>query len=81
MNAMLSTDKFPQSNKDWEDLEVTQRMWARWKTTYHAAEKKADMKKKSARGKYQFGAAHITTPLIASAPMGSYTKETAHHWA
>ena len=40
MNAMLSTDKFPQSNKDWEDLEVTQRMWARWKTTYHAAEKR-----------------------------------------
>ena len=39
-NAMLSTDKFPQSNEDWEELDVSQRKWERWKTTYRTAEKR-----------------------------------------
>ena len=28
---MISTEKFPQSNEDWEELDVSQRTWARCK--------------------------------------------------
>ena len=55
---MLSTEKFPRTNEYWEELDVRQCMWTKWKTTYHVAEKKATIKNKSPRGKDQFGTAH-----------------------
>ena len=41
-------------------------MWSRCKPTYHAAAKKATLKKKSAKVKDQFGDPHSATPLPAS---------------
>ena len=64
MSAMLITKQFPQVNEDWEELDVSQRTWARWKSTYFAAAKKATIKKKAAGRKDQFGAAHSATPPL-----------------
>ena len=50
-NAMLSAEKFPWSNEDWEELDVAQCTWARRKTAYCAAAKKLVIKKKAADGK------------------------------
>ena len=77
INVMLSTKKSPRANEDWEELEVAQRTWARWKPTYCAATKKSVIKKKAAGGKDQFEATHSATPpLIASAPMGGDNEGT-----
>ena len=49
-------------------------MWERWKTTYCAAAKKAEIKEKSAGVKDQFRSAYSATPLVAPLPMGSDPK-------
>ena len=51
----LARMKFPCDNDYWEEFDVGQRMWIKWKTTYRAVAKKATIKKKPAEGKYQFG--------------------------
>ena len=40
MKAVLSSERFPQVNKDWEDLENVSKSWMKWCELY----KKADMK-------------------------------------
>ena len=54
-NVMLSTEQLTWVNKGWEELDVSQRTWARWKTTYCAAAKKLTIKRKATSGKDQFG--------------------------
>ena len=54
MNAILSTEKFPCANEDWEELDVSLRMWLKWKEMYQATDKKAKIKMKDSGGKYQF---------------------------
>jgi hypothetical protein len=58
---MLSTEQFPRANKDWEDLDVWDRKWAKWKAMYRVAEKKSKIKIKAAGGKDQFGSANAAT--------------------
>ena len=38
--AMLSSERFPRANEDWEDLEEDSKSWKKWCELY----KKADMK-------------------------------------
>ena len=38
--AMLSSERFPRANKDWEDLEKVSKLWMKWCKLY----KKSDMK-------------------------------------
>ena len=40
MKAMLSSERFPRANKDWEDLEKVSKSWIKWCELY----KKSDMK-------------------------------------
>ena len=63
--AMLSTELFPKTNNDWEDLPKKARTWPKWKTVYRDANNKAKMKKK-ARGA-QFGVLVDKTALTAQA--------------
>ena len=44
--AMLSTERFPKTNDDWEDLSKTERTWPKWKTMCRDADNKAKVKKK-----------------------------------
>ena len=46
MKAMLITEKLSHSNEDWEELDVSKRIWGRLKTTYRSAANKAEIKKK-----------------------------------
>ena len=78
--AILSTEKFPHANKDWEELDVAQRTWKRWKTTYCAAAKKSAIKNKSASGKYQFSTAHSATQQHrAPIPPGGAPESNTQH--
>lgn len=74
-NAMLTTEQFPRTNEDWEELDVADRTWLKWKDLYRAAEKKSKIKKKAAGGKDQFGSANAATtenlpPSDSEEPMG-----------
>ena len=68
---MLSTEQFPSTNEDWEELDVSQCIGTRWKTTHRAAAKKALIKKKSASRKDQFGVAHTVTPPLGDDTAGN----------
>ena len=51
--AVLSTECFPKTSDDWEDLLKKERTWPKWKTMYCDAYKKAKAKKKACEA--QFG--------------------------
>ena len=70
---MLSMEQFPYANKDWEEIDVYQRMGKRRKQTYRAAANKAPIKKKAADRKDQFWAAHTATPPLGDDTMGNTT--------
>lgn len=59
--AMLSSERHPRTNDDWENLSKTERTWPKWKTMYRDADNKAKVKKK-ARGAQFGGLANRTTP-------------------
>ena len=61
--AMLSTERSPKTNDDWEDLSKTERTWAKWKTMYRNADNKAKVKKKACGA--QFGGLANKTALTA----------------
>ena len=77
-NTILITEKLSQPRKYWGELNVRQRMWKKWKTTYCVAEKKARIKKKSDGGKYQFGAAHSEMQQPATIKPGVSPARDAH---
>jgi len=62
--AMLSTERFPKTNDDWEDLPKAERTWARWKTMYRKADNKDKVKKKARDA--QFGGLAKSTALSAT---------------
>ena len=68
-STMLGAEQLPHANKDWDKLDVYQRTWTRWKTTYCAAANNLSIKNKPAGRKYQFGAAHTATPLLGDDTM------------
>ena len=43
--AMVSTERYPKTNNDWEDLDKTKRTWPKWKTMYRDVNNKAKAKK------------------------------------
>ena len=47
--AVLSTERSPKTNNDWEDLSKTERTWPDWKTMYRDADNKTKVKKKGSR--------------------------------
>ena len=71
--AMLSIERYPKTNDDWEDLDKTEHTWPKWKTMYRDADNKAKMKKK-ARGA-QFGGLTNKTALTSQANVDSAPKK------
>ena len=55
---MLSTERYSQADKSWEDLPKKEKVWTAWKNIYKATERKARVKKKSLGDQDQFGATH-----------------------
>ena len=67
--AMVSTERYPKTNNDWEDLSKTERTWPKWKTMYRDANNKAKVKKKACDA--QFGGLANNTALAAPTEGGS----------
>ena len=55
---MLTTEIFPRTNDDWEDLDESDKTWAKWKAAYKKAHVKARVKAQANEGSVKFGAAN-----------------------
>ena len=56
--AMLTIERYPQANDDWEDKSEDENTWAHWKNCYKKAHTKARVKSQAAEGAEKFGAAN-----------------------
>ena len=56
--AMLTSERFPRANDDWEDRAEHDKTWAKWKTAYKQAHAKATVKVQANNGSVKFGAAN-----------------------
>ena len=55
---MLTSERFPRANDDWEERAERDKTWSKWKTTYKWAHAKAGVKAQSNDGSVKFGAAN-----------------------
>ena len=56
--AMLTSERFPRANDDWEDRAELDKTWAAWKLAYKQAHAKARVKAQAHEGSTKFGAAN-----------------------
>ena len=56
--AMLTSERFPRANNDWEDRAERNKTWGKWKTAYKQAHVKARVKAQANDGSIIFGAAN-----------------------
>ena len=56
--AMLTSERFPRANNDWEEQAEPDKMWAARKLTYKQAHAKASVKAQAHEGSTKFGAAN-----------------------
>ena len=55
---MLTSERFPRANDDWEDRAELDKTWAAWKLAYKQAHAKARVKAQAHEGSTKFGAAN-----------------------
>ena len=55
---MLTSERFPWANDDWEDWAELDKTWAAWKLAYKQAHAKARVKAQAHEGSTKFGAAN-----------------------
>ena len=53
---MLATERFPQTNDNWEDFTKADKTWANWKAAYKKLHAKARIKAQANEGSVKFGA-------------------------
>ena len=56
--AMLTRERFPRANDDWEDRAERDKTWASWKPAYNQAHAKARVKAQAHKGSSKFRAAN-----------------------
>ena len=56
--AMLTTERYPRTNNNWEDWAEANKTWADWKTAYKRVHAKARVKAQATEGLDKFGAAN-----------------------
>ena len=56
--AMLTSERFPRANDNWEDRAERDKTWATWKLLYKQAHTKARVKAQATNGSVKFGAAN-----------------------
>ena len=67
--AMLTSERFPWANDDWEDRAEPEKTWAAWKLAYKQAHAKARVKAQAHEGTTNFGAANSTALPEAQLPL------------
>ena len=66
---MLTSERFPRANDDWEDRAERDKTWARWKLAYKQYHTKARVKAKAHEGSTKFGAANSAARQKAHLPL------------
>ena len=61
--AMLTDERFPCTNDDWEYCMESDKTWANWKAAYKKAHAKACIKSQANKGSVKFGAANSAAQL------------------
>ena len=56
--AMLTSERFPRANNNWEERADCDNTWSKWKTAYKWAHAKARVKAQANNGSAKFGAAN-----------------------
>ena len=64
--AMLTSERFPIVNDNWEDRAERDKTWATWKLAYKQAHAKVRVKAQATEGRTKFGAAHSAALQEAS---------------
>ena len=60
---MLTTERYPRTNDDWEDWAEANKTWADWKTAYKRAHAKVRVKAQATEGSDKFGAANAASQV------------------
>ena len=60
---MLTTERFPRTNDDWEDRAESDKTWENWKEAYKKAHAKSRIKAQANEGTVKFGAANSAAQL------------------
>ena len=73
---MLTSERFPRSNNDWEDRSKRNKTWANWKTAHKKSHVKARVKALVNDGSVKFGAANSAARQEYShLPLGNQLEE------
>ena len=68
--AMLTSERFPRANDDWEERAERNKTWATWKLAYKQAHAKAIVKAQATEGSTKFGGRLNWPPRIWYCPRG-----------
>ena len=66
---MLTSERFPRANDDWEDQAECNKTWATWKHAYKQAHAKVRVKAQIHEGSTKFRAANSAACLEAHLPL------------
>ena len=61
--AMLTSERFPRANNDWEERAERDKTWTQWRSAYKRAHTKARVKAHANDGSVKFGAANSSARL------------------
>ena len=60
---ILTTERYPQANNDWEDRSEVNKKWANWKTDYKRVHAKERVKAQATEGSDKFGVANTSARI------------------
>ena len=73
---MLTSERFPRVNDNWEDRAERDKSWATWKLDYKQAQAKARFKAQATEGSTKFGAANSAAcQEAAHIPLNNHLEE------
>ena len=67
--AMLATERYLQTNDDWEDTAEEHKTWAGWKSAYKRAHAKARVKALATKGSDKFGATNAAEKVLKTSKL------------
>ena len=67
--AMLTMERYPRTNNDWEYRDDANKKWSDWNTAYKRAHAKAQVKVQATEGSGKFGAANAAARIHNTSEM------------
>ena len=73
--AMLTSERFPRANDDWEDRAEQDKTWVTWKLDYKQAHAKVRVKYQATEGSTKLGATNLAACQEAHLPLDNQLEE------